>query len=159
MGLGTTQTPPESGKAGGGAEAGDPSEGDATDGEPPVRSDGALVEAITDPRGDGEERAIQKSSKKLKSNAKTAKTHDPGLSLREMAREAYLPASLHTYKSHPLRRQTHGKHNTRGQTNSTSHHARVNRKQTTPGNRPGRGQPNMAKRMNVLLEKIKQTNQ
>nr|GAT44025.1 predicted protein [Mycena chlorophos] len=51
-------------------------------------------------------------------------------SLRDRAREAYSRLSLHTYKSDPSGRKNRG-----GQT--------------------GRGQPDMKKRMNVLLETIK----
>ncbi|CAG7846048.1 SubName: Full=Uncharacterized protein {ECO:0000313/EMBL:CCA69220.1} [Serendipita indica DSM 11827] len=54
--------------------------------------------------------------------------------VRELARKAYAPESLHTFKSDPLGRR-------RGQGNN-------------PNSR-GRGQPNMKLRMNALLEKIK----
>ncbi|KAJ7219144.1 hypothetical protein GGX14DRAFT_590271, partial [Mycena pura] len=54
--------------------------------------------------------------------------------LRDRARDAYSRASLHTYKSDPLgKRQRGGK----------------------PG-ATGRGQPDMKKRMNVLIEQIKE---
>ncbi|CAK5277460.1 unnamed protein product, partial [Mycena citricolor] len=56
---------------------------------------------------------------------------------RDLAREAYSPASLHTYRSDPLgKRQRGGSSIGRGRGH-------------------GRGQPDMKKRMNVLLETIK----
>jgi hypothetical protein len=59
---------------------------------------------------------------------------DDNPDIREMARQAYSRASLHTYKSDPLhRRKSQDKH---------------------CGGK-GRGQPNMSMRMNVMLEKIK----
>lgn len=63
-----------------------------------------------------------------------------GPSLRELAREAYSPASLHTHKSNPLHRKHRETHGVRG---------------ATGGRGRGRGQPDMAKRMGVLLEQIK----
>ncbi|KAG8721340.1 hypothetical protein FRC08_013885 [Ceratobasidium sp. 394] len=71
-------------------------------------------------------------------------------SLREMAREAYSPASLHTHKSKPLHKRQHGKDHARRRVEAAT--ARGGRGVT---NGRGRGQPDMAKRMGVLLEKIK----
>ncbi|KAG8765335.1 hypothetical protein FRC12_007547, partial [Ceratobasidium sp. 428] len=73
-------------------------------------------------------------------------------SLREMAREAYSPASLHTHKSNPLHRKQSGKDYARRRVEAAA--AREGRP-TPNGREKGRGQPNMAKRMSVLLEKIK----
>ncbi|KAG8768985.1 hypothetical protein FRC12_005230 [Ceratobasidium sp. 428] len=73
-------------------------------------------------------------------------------SLRELAREAYSPASLHTHKSNPLRRRQSGKDYARHRVEAAA--AREGRP-TPNGREKGRGQPNMAKRMGVLLEKIK----
>lgn len=56
---------------------------------------------------------------------------DDATEFRERARQAYSPASLHTYRS----------------TNKFS-------KADQPKQRAGRGQPNMKLRMNVMLEKI-----
>ncbi|CAE6520692.1 unnamed protein product [Rhizoctonia solani] len=77
-----------------------------------------------------------------------------GPSLRELAREAYSPASLHTFKSHPLLRRSHGKNNTQAQANPYPSHVGADAQRGAP-----RGQPNMAKRMGVLLEKIKRSSQ
>ncbi|KAJ7740742.1 hypothetical protein DFH07DRAFT_751563 [Mycena maculata] len=59
-----------------------------------------------------------------------------GPTLRDRAREAYSQASLHTYRSDPFGKRQRGGRN--GATGTT-----------------GRGQPNMKKRMDVLLETIK----
>ncbi|KAG8747656.1 hypothetical protein FRC10_000199 [Ceratobasidium sp. 414] len=72
-------------------------------------------------------------------------------SLREMAREAYSPASLHTHKSNPLHRRQHGKDYARRRVEAATAQGRG----VTSGR--GRGQPDMAKRMGVLLERIKRT--
>ncbi|KAJ7489844.1 hypothetical protein B0H11DRAFT_1719653 [Mycena galericulata] len=56
-----------------------------------------------------------------------------GPTLRDRAREAYSQASLHTYRSDPFGKRQRG-----GKSGTT-----------------GRGQPNMKKRMDVLLETIK----
>ncbi|CAE6460266.1 unnamed protein product [Rhizoctonia solani] len=83
------------------------------------------------------------------------KSEQDGPSLRELARDAYSPASLHTFKSHPLRGRTHGKTNTRTRTNP--YPSLTNTNAQKGGSIRGRGQPNMAKRMGVLLEKIKRS--
>jgi hypothetical protein len=62
-------------------------------------------------------------------------TPSGGPSLRELQRQAYSPASLHHYKSHPLHR---------------SHKAEI-----SGNDRRGGGQPDMRKRMSAMLEKIK----
>lgn len=63
----------------------------------------------------------------------------PTKSLRELTKEAYSPASLHTYKADPLKRRE--THHSRGRGGSVGR---------------GRGQPNMMLRMGAMLEKIKQ---
>ncbi|KIY68624.1 hypothetical protein CYLTODRAFT_443245 [Cylindrobasidium torrendii FP15055 ss-10] len=60
--------------------------------------------------------------------------NDGAAEFRELARQAYSPTSLHTYRS----------------TNKFS-------KADQPKQRTGRGQPNMKLRMNVMLEKIKRS--
>ncbi|KAG8764290.1 hypothetical protein FRC11_005094 [Ceratobasidium sp. 423] len=90
-------------------------------------------------------------------NTKTVDEESPGQDgppLRELAREAYSPASLHTFKSHPLRWQLHGKNNARAQGNPYPSRVGANGQKGAL-----RGQPNMAKRMGVLLEKIKRSSQ
>lgn len=75
-------------------------------------------------------------------------------SLREMAREAYSPASLHTHKSNPLHRRQQGNDYARRRVEAAGRGAGPARGGLVRG---GRGQPDMAKRMGVLLEKIKRT--
>ncbi|KAF8610220.1 hypothetical protein BDV93DRAFT_10555 [Ceratobasidium sp. AG-I] len=75
-------------------------------------------------------------------------------SLRAMAREAYSPASLHTHKSNPLHRRQQGKDYARRRVEAAGRGAGPTRGGSAKG---GRGQPDMAKRMGVLLEKIKRT--
>lgn len=60
-------------------------------------------------------------------------------SLRELTKEAYSPASLHTFKADPLKRKE--TYHSRGRGGSVGR---------------GRGQPNMKLRMGAMLEKIKQ---
>lgn len=74
-------------------------------------------------------------------------------SLREMAREAYSPASLHTHKSNPLHRRQHGNDYARRRVEAAGRAGSVRGGST----KQGRGQPDMGKRMGVLLEKIKRT--
>ncbi|CAE6392457.1 unnamed protein product [Rhizoctonia solani] len=92
-------------------------------------------------------------------NTKTVTDEDnpkkDGPSLRELAKEAYSPASLHTFKSHPLRRRPQGLNSARAQVNPYPNRSGANGQRGAPR---GRGQPNMAKRMGVLLEKIKRSN-
>ncbi|PPQ70290.1 hypothetical protein CVT24_000853 [Panaeolus cyanescens] len=57
-------------------------------------------------------------------------------SLRDLTREAYSRSSLHTFKSHPLKKGKAAGHQPHGE--------------------KGRGQPNMKLRMNAMLAKIKQ---
>ena len=73
----------------------------------------------------------------------TAPVHadPPTTSLRDLTRQAYSPSTLHTHKSHPLRKQ-HG-------TTSRVHF------KDNPASHPPKGQPNMKLRMNAMLEKIK----
>lgn len=75
-------------------------------------------------------------------------------SLREMAREAYSPASLHMHKSNPLHRRQQGNDYARRRVEAAGRGTGSARGGPTKG---GRGQPDMAKRMGVLLEKIKRT--
>lgn len=89
-----------------------------------------------------------------KRNEKDNTPAQPTPSLREMARDAYSPASLHTHKSNPLRRRPPGKNSSRLQ-GPSSHTGDGRRGASERGPARGRGQPNMAKRMGVLLEKIK----
>lgn len=95
-----------------------------------------------------------------KKDGKDTASAQPTPSLRELARDAYSPASLHTHKSNPLRRQPQGKNNSRPQANGPSNRA-GNGGRGAPDRGParGRGQPNMAKRMGVLLEKIKRAHE
>ncbi|KAF9036661.1 hypothetical protein BJ165DRAFT_1504977 [Panaeolus papilionaceus] len=58
--------------------------------------------------------------------------------LRDLTREAYSRSSLHTFKSHPLRKGKTARHELRLR------------------GEKGRGQPNMKLRMNAMLAKIKQ---
>ncbi|CAE6437017.1 unnamed protein product [Rhizoctonia solani] len=93
-------------------------------------------------------------------NTKTVTDEDnpkDGPSLRELAKEAYSPASLHTFKSHPPRRRPQGQNHGRAQVNHYPGRPGANGQRGAPPR--GRGQPNMAKRMGVLLEKIKRSNQ
>ncbi|CAE6457400.1 unnamed protein product [Rhizoctonia solani] len=99
--------------------------------------------------------AISRRNTKSVTNEDNPEKNGP--SLRELAKEAYSPAGLHTFKSHPLRRRPHGNNNARAQVNPYPNRAGANG-QRGPLPR-GRGQPNMAKRMGVLLEKIKRSNQ
>ena len=72
-----------------------------------------------------------------------------GSSLRELQRQAHSPASLHHYKSRPLR---HSKNRT------TSNDDSIRRREASIGaTRRGRGggQPNMRLRMTAMLEKIR----
>ncbi|CAE6461678.1 unnamed protein product [Rhizoctonia solani] len=96
------------------------------------------------------------SRRNTKNGTDEDKPEKDGPSLRELAKEAYSPASLHTFKSHPLRRRSHGKNNARAQVNPYPNRPGANEHKGAPR---GRGQPNMAKRMGVLLEKIKRSNQ
>ena len=63
------------------------------------------------------------------------------VSLRELAREAYSPSSLHSYKSRPLGHK--------------SRKPMIDQSTSNPRS-SARGQPNMKLRMNVLLQKIQQ---
>ncbi|CAE7227137.1 unnamed protein product [Rhizoctonia solani] len=106
------------------------------------------------PRSSKSKPVISKHNPKTVPDEDSPKKDVP--SLRELTREAYSPASLHTFKSHPLRR--HGKNNARAQMNPYPSRPGTNGQRGAPPTR-GRGQPNMAKRMGVLLEKIKRSNQ
>ncbi|KIM87019.1 hypothetical protein PILCRDRAFT_95910 [Piloderma croceum F 1598] len=66
--------------------------------------------------------------------------------VRDMTREAYSRASLHTYKSDPLHRNRGRGGSSRGDKATYS---------TAGGRGQGRGQPNMKLRMGAMLEKIK----
>jgi hypothetical protein len=75
--------------------------------------------------------------------------HSDGLSLRELQRQAHSPASLHHYKSRPLR---HPKNRT------ASNDVTIRRREATigaPMRSRGGGQPNMRLRMTAMLEKIR----
>lgn len=72
-----------------------------------------------------------------------------GSSLRELQKQAYSPASLHHYKSRPLR---HSKSRT------ASNEASFRRREASIGalkRGRGGGQPNMRLRMTAMLEKIR----
>lgn len=69
-----------------------------------------------------------------------------GPSLRELQRQAHSPASLHHYKSRPLR---HPKN--RAASNDVS----IRRREAGIGAAKGGGQPNMRLRMTAMLEKIR----
>jgi hypothetical protein len=66
--------------------------------------------------------------------------------VRDMTREAYSRASLHTYKSDPLHRNRSRGGSSRGDGVTI---------RTAGGRGRGRGQPNMKLRMGAMLEKIK----
>ncbi|CAE6516703.1 unnamed protein product [Rhizoctonia solani] len=174
MGLGRSSAEhDDEGVDGNAGERDDTAKDDSSDTEPPVNS--PLAEPDTTPQspvvmpsrtqGMRSKLALSKptSSKSAtsRSNMKTATTEDKpeqdGPSLRELAREAYSPASLHTFKSHPLHRRSHGKNNTRAQVNPYPNRTGANGQGGTPSR--SRGQPNMAKRMGVLLERIKRSSQ
>lgn len=79
------------------------------------------------------------------------RTDDPctGPSLRELQRQAHSPASLHHYKSRPLR---HPKNH------AASNDISIRRREASIGaakRGQGGGQPNMRLRMTAMLEKIK----
>ncbi|KAH7340797.1 hypothetical protein B0J17DRAFT_715979 [Rhizoctonia solani] len=142
-------------------ERDDTAKDDSSDTEPPATS--PLVEPDITPQSPvaipSHTQGMHSKSATSKRNMKTAATGDKpeqdSPSLRELAREAYSPASLHTYKSHPLRRRSHGNNNTRAQVNPYPTGANGQR----GGPSRGRGQPNMAKRMGVLLERIKRSSE
>ncbi|KAN0133701.1 hypothetical protein V8E53_008425 [Lactarius tabidus] len=72
-----------------------------------------------------------------------------GLSLRELQRQAHSPASLHHYKSRPLR---HPKNR------AVSNDVSIRRREASIGTSKrgrGGGQPNMRLRMTAMLEKIR----
>jgi len=83
----------------------------------------------------------EKKTKHAEGNASVA-NKEQNQSLRDLFRRAYSKDSLHTYKSHPLKKRRGG--------------------QQQQGSRKGnaasttRGQPNMKLRMHAILEKIKQ---
>ena len=81
---------------------------------------------------------------KKQKNSEDSQAVEPP-SLRELKREAYSQSTLHTFKSDPLKKRNQGKRvgGSRGRGNGF-----IER---------GKGQPNMKLRMNVMLEKIKQT--
>ena len=78
-------------------------------------------------------------------------TNDEGISLRDLAKEAYSRSSLHTFKSDPLHRK---KRSNNDLASSQRGRGRITASARGAIN-VGRGQPNMKLRMDVLLEKIK----
>ncbi|QRW00742.1 hypothetical protein RhiJN_28760 [Ceratobasidium sp. AG-Ba] len=82
----------------------------------------------------------------------TSPTQPEAPSLRDLARDAYSPASLHTHKSNPLHRKQHGADYARRRVEAAAGRGGRGR---SSGRGSGRGQPDMAKRMGVLLEQIK----
>ena len=86
--------------------------------------------------------AVQQSKEELREQKKDVPT-TIGSSLRELQKQAYSPASLHHYKSRPLR---HPKSRTAND---------VRRREPGPKRGRGGGQPNMRLRMTAMLEKIK----
>jgi hypothetical protein len=93
---------------------------------------------IRDDRGipdESDEQGQHISESVLKEPVQRQDAPSGGPSLRELQRQAYSPASLHHYKSHPLHR---------------SHKAEI-----SGNDRRGGGQPDMRKRMSAMLEKIK----
>jgi hypothetical protein len=115
-----------------------------------------IVQDAQSTHGEGES-----GTGRLKGKGKTAVSTQPASaapSLRAMAREAYSPASLHTHKSNPLHRQQHGKDYARRRVEAAATRGGNRGERGVTGARgQGRGQPDMAKRMGVLLEKIKRT--
>jgi len=83
-------------------------------------------------------------TKKQKVSREDSQAVEPP-SLRELKREAYSQSALHTFRSDPLKKRDQGKRGggSRGRGNGFIEN--------------GRGQPNMKLRMNVMLEKIKQS--
>ncbi|KLO13515.1 hypothetical protein SCHPADRAFT_940307 [Schizopora paradoxa] len=96
------------------------------------------------PRKSLEERLRMDSEKKDTEAAASAAIEESKPSLRELTRTAYSPASLHHVKSNQRNR-----HKQAQDTNYSR-----GRDQTSSGQRKG-GQPNMALRMEAMLEKIK----
>ncbi|KAG7452640.1 uncharacterized protein BT62DRAFT_1070385 [Guyanagaster necrorhizus] len=79
-------------------------------------------------------------SQKVTTSEQTTSSR-PSISVREMKRNAYSKASLHSYKADPLnKRKSGGQFSTRNRDRN--------------GGR-GKGQPDMKLRMNAMLEKIK----
>jgi len=76
----------------------------------------------------------EKKTNHAEGNANANVDKEKKQSLRDLFQKAYSKESLHTYKSHPLKKRRGG----RQQSNLM------------------RGQPNMKLRMNAMLEKIKQ---
>jgi hypothetical protein len=98
---------------------------------------------------DSGEATINPSRKHIHASGsdKPQNTNDEGISLRDLAKEAYSRSSLHTFKSDPLNRKKRSNDlaSSRGRRTASAREA----------NNIGRGQPNMKLRMDVLLEKIK----
>ncbi|KAJ1309848.1 hypothetical protein OPQ81_006613 [Rhizoctonia solani] len=168
MGLRNAPEGPDDGEANGNAdEYDDTAKTSSSDTGSPV--DNLLVEPDTVPQSPvvapahtraTHSKPVSSEPATSKRNTKAAieedKPEQDGPSLRELAREAYSPASLHTFKSHPLRRRPPGKNSTRSRGNPYPNRTGADGQKGAP---PRRGQPNMAKRMGVLLEKIKRSNQ
>jgi hypothetical protein len=91
--------------------------------------------------------SVQQSKQTPREQKKDAPTIGP--SLRELQKQAYSPASLHHYKSRPLR---HPKSRT------PSNEVSFGRREASigaPKRGRGGGQPNMRLRMTAMLEKIR----
>ena len=110
-----------------------------------------MIESAQSKGGSGAVRPKRKEKKDVSSQPVPVSTAP---SLREMAQEAYSPASLHTHKSNPLHRRQQGKDYARRRVEAAGRGVGPTRGGPV---KSGRGQPDMAKRMGVLLEKIKRT--
>ncbi|GAB1517671.1 hypothetical protein RhiTH_000721 [Rhizoctonia solani] len=161
MGM-TKVTAEDDGDEAGGSTGDDIAKADESDShsDSPVNDSSAEVAdtaaqspVVDSSRARGARSRTTNSGRNTRNPANEVKSEQESPSLRELARDAYSPASLHTFKSHPLRGRPHGKNNSRTKTNPYPSRTDIN------AQKGGRGQPNMAKRMGVLLERIKRSTQ
>jgi hypothetical protein len=89
---------------------------------------------------------VQKNDQRMRTQRKNAPSN--GLSLRELQKQAYSPASLHHFKSRPLHRSKSRTTTRSAQASGSSQRGGVCRSR-------GSGQPDMRLRMSAILEKIK----
>jgi len=134
--------------------------GESTWIEQPQRSDDTQGEGSSEASNKDEDQGSEQvgvvtSSKRPPAARKDGRTEkiseaQKQLSLRDLTREAYSRASLHTYKS--------GLHRNRGGASQRGHGTRVSNSSAggTGRGTGGSGQPNMKLRMGAMLEKIMQ---
>jgi hypothetical protein len=110
-------------------------------GHTPTQSTPVRRQAAGRGRGRGNSHHASRELASQADKSRTQASSESRPSLRDLAREAYSPSSLHTYKSDPLHRRKDDSRGGRGRGRGGHDHR-------------GRGQPDMKKRMGVILAQL-----